>query len=248
MPEPSRAVFFDFGGTLFSYQGVQGRAFYPILLEAVRRLGVEATAREAGRAYRKASAEAFRAYHSKPYYLHRELFEDGFRRFGERLGGSPKADFIQWFYEQQREMFYAACELRADCLDTLRSLRESGCYLAIVSNIDDDYLQPMVERTGLASVLDDWTSSEEARSCKPDPGIFAHAMSKAKLDATRVLFVGDSAHHDVLGASKMGMRTVLIREPGVAAPGNDESDGTAPDHTIEQLAELLPIASRHLPR
>ena len=207
-----------------------------------------ASPRAAGRAYGRASAAAFRAFHTKPYYLHRDLFEDGFRRFGEELGATPSAEFIAWFYEQQREMFFAGCELRADCLDTLKGLRDSGCYLAIVSNIDDDYLQPMVERTGLDSVLNDWTSSEEAQSCKPDAGIFDCAMSKAELeDTSRVLFVGDSVHHDVLGAKRKGMRTVLIREPGVVAPGDEASADEAPDHVIERLAELLPIAREHLP-
>ena len=139
-------------------------------------------------------------------------------------------------------MFFAGCELRDDCLDTLRRLRDAGRYLAIVSNIDDDYLHPMVERTGLAALLHTWTSSEEARSCKPDSGIFELALAKAKVEAQNVIFVGDSAHHDVLGAQRMGMRTVLIQEPGAQAPGADPARSATPDHTIAELAELLPIA------
>ena len=248
MTAPTRALFFDFGGTLFSYTRVHGRAFYPILEQALARLGVETELREAGRAYRRASAASFREFNPRPYYLHKDLFVDTFRRFGEELGASPDDDFLQWFYEQQRDMFYAGCELRADCLDTLRRLRERGCYLSIVSNIDDDYLHPMVESTGLAGLLDHWTSSEEARSCKPHGGIFELAMQKAGIDAERVIFVGDSAHHDVGGARKLGMRTVLIQEEGVEAPGSDASNSEEPHHTIHELAELVGIADLHLPR
>lgn len=247
MSAPDRALFFDFGGTLFSYRGVQGRHFYPILIEAMERLGVEHEPKEAGRAYRRASAEAFREFNPRPYYLHRDLFEDTFRRFGEQLGGSPTPDFLSWLYEKQREMFYAGCQLRDDCLETLASLKQAGCYLSIVSNIDDDYLEPMVVRTGLDRVLDAWTSSEEAQSCKPDRGIFEVAMRKAELPAERVIFVGDSAHHDVLGAKRLGMRSVLIQEPGAVAPGSDGAASEEPDHTIEELSELLAIAREHFP-
>jgi HAD superfamily hydrolase (TIGR01509 family) len=248
MTAPNRALFFDFGGTLFSYTGVHGRAFMPILLESLERLGVEVEARQAGRAYRKASAESFREFNPKPYYLHKELFLDTYRRFGQELGADPKDDFLEWFYQEQREMFYAGCKLREDCLDTLNELRDRGCYLSIVSNIDDDYLHPMVERTGLHEVLHHWTSSEEARSCKPHAGIFELAMAKAGIDAERVIFVGDSAHHDVGGASKLGMRTVLIQEEGVTAPGTTAENGEEPHHTIRELAELLEIADANLPR
>jgi putative hydrolase of the HAD superfamily len=246
MSTPERALFFDFGGTLFSYTGVHGRAFRPILVEAVERLGIDVELRDAGRAYRRASAASFQEFNPKPYYLHKDLFLDTYRRFGEHLEASPDDDFLEWFYDQQREMFYAGCELREDCLDTLERLKQAGCYLSIVSNIDDDYLQPMVERTGLTKVLDHWTSSEEAQSCKPHRGIFDLAMEKAKIAPERVIFVGDSAHHDVGGARPLGMRTVLIQEEGVSAPGVDESNSATPHHTIQQLSELVEIADTHL--
>lgn len=239
------AVFFDFGGTLFSYTAVHGRAFFPILMESLERLGVEAEPAHAGRAYRDASRESFLAFNPKPYYLHRELFEDTYRRFALALGAEADRAFIDWFYDQQREMFYAGCALREDCLATLSALRDADVQLAIVSNIDDDYLVPMVEKLGLAEVLHDWTSSEEARSCKPHDEIFRYSMRKAGVDdPARVLFVGDSAYHDVAGAREVGMRTALIQEEGVVAPGSDAGSEHGADHVIEALSELVEIVRR----
>ena len=131
--------------------------------------------------------------------------------------------------------------LREDCLDTLRALRERGLYLSIVSNIDDDHLFPMVERSGLNEVLDHWTSSEEARSCKPDPRFFELAMQKAGHSADQVLFVGDSPEHDVAGAKGVGMTTALIVEDGGAPPLQTGRATTAPDHQIRSLSELLEL-------
>ncbi|MFQ5698358.1 MAG: HAD family hydrolase [Myxococcota bacterium] len=238
------AVFFDFGGTLFSYSRVQGRAFYPILIDALERLGLDLEPRAAGRAYRKASADAFEAYAPRPYYLHRDLFHETLRSWVRSLGGDEaRADavFLDWFHERQRCLVRDGFELRSGCLEVLRALRAWGLHTAIVSNIDDDYLEPMVERAGLRAELDAWTSSEEARSCKPDPQIFRHALRKAGVRAREVLFVGDSPQHDIAGARSLGMATVLIREPGVASPGGSGLPAVAPDFTIEQLGELLPI-------
>ena len=52
MPDAIEAVFFDFGGTLFSYRRMD-RPQVELLLRAVERLGVEADVAAAIRAYRE---------------------------------------------------------------------------------------------------------------------------------------------------------------------------------------------------
>jgi putative hydrolase of the HAD superfamily len=236
-----RAVFFDFGGTLFTYGNVRGRTFYPILIEALERLGVEVEPRIAGRAYTVASREAFEAYFPRPYYLHRELFQDAFRRFGEAVGGKPTQEFLDWFHERQRKLVYDGFELRRGCVETLEALRRDAIHVAIVSNIDDDYLHPMLEKCGLTEHLDAWTSSEEARSCKPDTEIFRYSMRKAGVGAGESIFVGDSPEHDIAGARRIGMRAVLIRDPLAEPPGSGAGEVGEPHHTIDRLEELVPI-------
>jgi HAD superfamily hydrolase (TIGR01509 family) len=236
-----KAVFFDFGGTLFSYATINGgSSSRSLFVEAADRLGVSADRRTIGRAYGKASAAAFRKYTSQRYYLHKDLFLDMFRGFAERLGGTPTPEFFDWFYQSQRELLLETFELRPDCIETLEKLRAGGLYLSIVSNIDDDYLHPMVARVGLDSVLHHFTSSEEAQSCKPDAGFFHLALEKAKCQAADVLFVGDSPTHDVAGASALGMKTALIVEPEAEPPGQ-LGDAPAADHEIRSLTELLGI-------
>lgn len=242
---PARAVFFDFGGTLFSYGDVQGRTFYPILLESLGRLGAECEPREAGRAYRRASAAAFAAHHERDYYLHKDLFQDVFRRFAEQVGGSASDDDLEWFHDAQRRMVYEGFALRNDCKATLDALRAAGLHVAIVSNIDDDYLLPMVEKSGLGAHLDAWTSSEEARSCKPHRGIYEHAQRKAgDVSAAESVFVGDSRAHDIVGARALGMHTILIEEGGVETPGGDAGQVAEPHHRVAALGEIPAIVRR----
>lgn len=250
--ERARAVFFDFGGTLFSYQTLAKASLVPFLAEAVDRLGSQASPGDAVRAYGVAAGESFRLFEPKPYYLHRDLFRDTFRRMALALECEPEDDFLDWLHERQRALFFEACELRPGCNEMLGALREEGLYLAIVSNIDDDYLLPMVEKLGLDLVLDAWTSSEEAGSCKPDGAIFDYCLQKAGVTASESVFVGDSPVHDISGARRAGMQTVLICEPGqggrqgtgLSAPGTGDGGAVEADHVIEDLAELVPIVLR----
>jgi putative hydrolase of the HAD superfamily len=239
-----RAVFFDFGGTLFSYASFQ-RAMRdgdgePIFVRAAERLGVEVDRRSMAKAYAKASRMAFQKYNDRSYYLHRDLFVDTFVNFAIELGAEADESFVEWFYDLQRETLLESFELRADCISTLETLRDDGLSLHIVSNIDDDYLHPMVACSGLDAVLDHWTSSEEAGSCKPHRRFFERALEKAGLEASDVLFVGDSPAHDVAGAKQVGMRAALLLEAGAEPPGQFGKVVVA-DYEIHALAELIPI-------
>ena len=175
------AVFFDFGGTLFSYSDFGAApADAPLFVRAAERLGVAADRKTIGRAYAVASKEAFQQVGTQPYYLHRDLFLTIFRGFAQHLGAVADDEFLEWFYDGQREMLLSSFALRADCLETLTALREEGLYLSIVSNIDDDYLHPMVERAGLERVLHHWTSSEEARRQVTDRASFGRSRATAR--------------------------------------------------------------------
>ncbi len=92
--------------------------------------------------------------------------------------------------------------LRPDCLETLAALRRSSIHVQIVSNIDDEQFEPMLERLDLFRVIDAWTSSEQADSCKPDPAIYRLAITKAGVEPEQALFVGDSIRHDVEGPAR----------------------------------------------
>jgi putative hydrolase of the HAD superfamily len=240
MSDRFSAVFFDLGGTLFSYREV-GRWTISALQASAQKLGVDAPMREVGLAYRSASREANGRYVQRPYYLHSDLFRDTFRLFAEKLDREATNEFLDFSERALRDTLIENMALRDDCLDTLQALKSRGLYLSIVSNIDDDHLIPMVERSGLDGVLDHWTSSEEAQSCKPDAGFFHLALKKAGCEADRVLFVGDSPEHDVQGASRVGMTTVLIAEGDAKPPLQSGREMPDPDHRIESLSELIAL-------
>ena len=234
-----KAAFFDFGGTLYSYRN-KGLGLRDVLSTLLDRLDASAEPERVRDAFRAASRDAYAAHMEHDYYLHRDLFEDTYRRFAVAITGEePSPELLRWCHVSQCERVIANFELREDCLSTLRGLREAGLHVAIVSNIDDDYLLPMIDRVRLHEDLDAWTSSEEARSCKPHEQIFRTALAKAGCRPEEALFVGDALEADVAGAGPLGMTTIYLRADGLPeAP----ADGPQPRHTVDRLSAILPVA------
>jgi putative hydrolase of the HAD superfamily len=239
-PVKIKGMLFDLGGTLFSYTGRRGMG--RALAETVESIGLDAEPREIGLAWQRASESVMREYSQRNYYLHRDLFLDTLKSFASAFEMTISEPIADAFHARQRDAVVANLAIRPDCLETLRALKARGMYLAIVSNIDDDYLDPLVEKHALDEVLDHWTSSEEARSCKPDVAIYQYALKKAGLSAAETLFVGDSLQHDIAGASASGLRSARIIEEGVTTPLTSGLEITAqPDYEIRALSELIGI-------
>lgn len=235
------AIFFDLGGTLFRYGGRQGGAIR-FLLGA---LGIEAPPEQIGRAWRDAADRAGEYYGRQRYFLHRDLFRDTLGNFLQAFGHQPDEELFQAFHLQQLQGMLDHLPIREECRDTLQALRERGLYLSVVSNIDDDYLYPLLDKHGLLPLFDHCTSSEEARSCKPDPEIFHYALGKSGRNIHEVLFVGDSLHHDVAGADRVGMRSARIVDEGVATPLTHGLEVVAdPTWEITALDALIGIVDR----
>jgi putative hydrolase of the HAD superfamily len=238
-----KGIFFDLGGTLFSYRvGLGGRA----IRHVVSSLAIEAPPEDIGKAWLGAHQSVAYRYGKQSYFLHKDLFVDTLAEFLQQFGHQATTELAEEFHRIQREELVEKLPLREDCTAALGGLKEAGLYLSIVSNIDDDYLSPLVEKHALERYLDHWTSSEEAASCKPDSGIFRYCINKSGLLPEEVLFVGDSLHHDVAGADAVGMRSVRIIEPGVETPLTQGLEVTAqPTFEISSLHELLDIVRRH---
>ncbi len=234
-----RAVFFDFAGTLFSSRDL--RETHLAQLRAVAdAVGVHSTDDELRAAYRRGMGVAYREFAGRPSYLHRAMFASSFAAMADALGGSLDAAAADALVDRQYASTLAATVLRPDCLDTLRALRARGLRTQIVSNIDDEQLDGLVERLGLDAVVDAWTSSESAQSCKPDARIYQVALDAAGCVAAQVLFVGDTIEHDVVGPRAQGMVTaLLVADARPGADGSVESGGA--DFVIERLGQVVEL-------
>jgi HAD superfamily hydrolase (TIGR01509 family) len=233
----ARAVFFDFAGTLFDVRDLRDVHLRQLRFVADA-AGVETSDDALRAAYRRGLGVAYRAVATRPDYAHRDLFSAAVVAMASSLGGRIDGATAQEAVDRQYQATIDAAVLRPDCLSTIAALRHASIHVQVVSNIDDDQLEPMLDRLGLRDALDAVTSSEQARSCKPDAAIYRIALAKAGIEPLHGLFVGDSLRHDVEGPASVGLRTAWFAPDGAADPG-----GVRPDHVIGALAEVLDIVN-----
>jgi HAD superfamily hydrolase (TIGR01509 family) len=255
------AVLFDFGGTLFEY-----RCLRPAVHDALMRLCASASLtpddRELAAAYIAALRKAFARYLPQPYYLMRDLFRDAaldtvewltaLRTMSSAtdddsdlladLEGGPAPILGR---ERSCDPFLEARELDFQLVNgvvgTLDALRSRGMRVGLVTNMDADQLDHLVRVSALEPHLDFALASEDARSCKPDPGIFAEAVRRAGSTLASTLFVGDSVPQDVEGANRAGLMSVLTslrRKP----PRYHTAQ-----FVIRTIPDLLPLVDTHWP-
>ena len=107
--------------------------------------------------------------------------------------------------------------------------------LGLLSNFDDSQTGwEIMEDTGVKGKFEAIIISADLKLRKPNPKIFARMLAMLNLDASDVLFVGDTPHHDVGGAKAVGMSAAWISRHALPLP-----DGVAaPDYVIRDLAEL----------
>jgi putative hydrolase of the HAD superfamily len=114
-----------------------------------------------------------------------------------------------------------------DAEPALAELRSRGLSLWCVSNWDVS-LGEVLERAGLASMLDGVLTSAAAGARKPEPAIFARALEQAGCSPAEAVHVGDTPEEDVAGARAAGIRTLLI-----------DRDGGGDVRSLEEVAERL---------
>jgi HAD superfamily hydrolase (TIGR01509 family) len=107
-----------------------------------------------------------------------------------------------------------------DCLPVIRTLKQNHLFVGIITNADARVLK-MIENSGIAELVDVVTTSEEAKSEKPDAVIFRLALSKVNLKASEAVFVGDQYQNDVVGAVGAGLSAILLDRNDALPDGND---------------------------
>src|SRR5690625_420131 len=115
--------------------------------------------------------------------------------------------------------------------NTLEELRARGYKLAILSNWDER-LRPLLSGMKLDRYFDQILVSVEVGFEKPDPQIFKYAEEKLGATGNEILHIGDSHHHDVLGAKTHGWLAIHAFADGSLKNGAQ---------SIQRFDELLTL-------
>jgi putative hydrolase of the HAD superfamily len=135
-----------------------------------------------------------------------------------------------------REALLASLHFEAfeDAAGALERLRSGGLRVVAASNWDAS-LPEVLDRTGLAPLLDGVVSSAAAGAAKPAPALFEAALELAGTEPGEALHVGDRLDKDVEGALTLGMRAALIVRDGDPPP----DPGVPVIRTLGELPSLV---------
>lgn len=106
-------------------------------------------------------------------------------------------------------------QLYPDTVDALESLRRHGWELVILSNHVPE-LRSIVDGVGLGSLIDQVYTSAVTGYEKPNPESYRIALGSDPPE--ECFMVGDNVDADVLGAEKVGLPAILVRNPSPYAP------------------------------
>src|SRR6201999_3066811 len=198
---PSDALLIDGLGTLASLAPPAA----PLRQELATRFGIEVTAAAAGRAlaaepaYYRAHMGQGRDSDSLTALRHRcaEVMREALPS-SERLAAVGTDALTDALLGALRFDPYP------DARPALLRARAAGVRIIVVSNWDVS-LADVLERIGLAPLVDGVVTPAAVGSAKPAPAIFAHALSLAGVSAEQALHVGDSLQGDVKGAQACGI-------------------------------------------
>jgi len=105
-----------------------------------------------------------------------------------------------------------------DARGAILAAQARGLRVVVASNWDVS-LHAVLERLGLAQLLDGIVTSAQAGARKPAPAVFTRALELAQAtDPRDAIHVGDSIEEDVGGARAAGIEPVLLCRDGGPAP------------------------------
>jgi putative hydrolase of the HAD superfamily len=142
----------------------------------------------------------------------------------------PSQEYSQAIVQAFGERYHAENLIHPEAHAVLRSVRERGYILGLVSNRAEE-LTPIAADLGLGEYFHFTLSGGQAKSWKPDSRIFLQACEMAQTQPHECLYVGDNFYADVLGAQNAGLVPVLL-DPNDVFP-------EAECRRIACLAELL---------
>ncbi|MDK2783211.1 MAG: putative hydrolase of the superfamily [Thermococcaceae archaeon] len=205
-----KAVFFDFVGTLLSKE-YEDTTHQNIIREVLREVKAEnVDPKEVWKEYEALTSERFKEFAGKPYKPIKLLEEEVMQELAEKYGFelSPR------FWEIHLKMHQQYGRLYDEAVETLKTLKERGYHVGLITDSDSEYLKAHLEALGILELFDSITTSEEAGFYKPHPRIFELALEKANVKGEEAIYVGDNPLKDCVGARQVDMVSVLLDKNG----------------------------------
>jgi putative hydrolase of the HAD superfamily len=208
----TRAVLFDFTGTLFWIEDARAAVTAALGSEFADR----APALHRWSAINGSGTPDDLPPHLADVWARRDLAKEAHR--GAYSGLAVHAGLT----DEQAQLLYArgitadAWHPYPDTADALRAARDAGAHTALVSNIGWDP-RPVLTTYGVRDLLDVLVLSDEREVQKPDPVIFELACANLGVTPDDACMIGDNPDTDG-AATRIGLRFVLVDPDPIRDP------------------------------
>jgi len=136
-----------------------------------------------------------------------EMIRDIVRRAGRTVSPETEQEMLRL---RIARFGRAVVEVRPEILAALRTLKQRGHPLCLVSNADAIDIMRWGE-SPLAALFDEAIFSCRVHLIKPDPEIYLLAAKLAGSSPQACVFIGDGGSEELMGARRVGMRTIQVR-------------------------------------
>lgn len=236
-----RGVIFDLGGTLVynpygEYADRERRQCAAIARLAADELGCRTPDRLAERLLALRDEHGELSRRDLVERRARDTIAVGLREAGLTADDTmlDRAESLLFEPDRGRPIYPGAREL-------LDVLRDRGLRIGLISNWSSHWIvADIAAAAGISDYFLPLVSSASFGRMKPHPSIFRHVLDGWHLRPDEAVMIGDTLDTDVLGASRIGMRSILVEVQ--ANPANRSAEATVrPTYCVRHLQEIPPL-------
>ena len=212
------AVILDIDGTLIDSNDAHARAWMDAFAEAGVQVDYERVRRSIGMGGDKLMPHVSGISEESPE--------------GERIS-SRRGEIFRSRYLPHIQPFPRVREL-------VERFARDGFTIVVATSAAKEELAPLLERAGVADLIESSTSSDDAENSKPDPDIVAAALKRSRAASNAAVMLGDTPY-DVTAARRTGIAVVGVESGGWRRP-----DLSGASEVYADAADLLQRYDRSL--
>jgi len=221
-----RAVIFDLDNTLLDFMRMKN-AGISAAVEAMMDAGLGGTA--------AAIEEGINRIYDEKGIEYQYVFDD----FLERELGAIDHKILAAAILAYRQAKDSHLRTYPSVHQTLIAILKLGLKLAVISDAPRREAWLRICATQLQNYFDVVITYEDTHERKPHPKPFLLALDRLQVDPAEALMIGDWAERDMIGASKVGMKTVFARYGD-----RFETQHPGADYEISSISGLIPIVKK----
>ncbi|MBI3036532.1 TIGR02253 family HAD-type hydrolase [Candidatus Woesearchaeota archaeon] len=221
-----KAVLFDLDNTLIDFMKVK-KSSVDAAINAMLAAGVKVK--------KKKAEKILYSLYKKHGIEHQQIFQKFLRAVLGKISYKALAEGIVAYRKKQSGIL----QPYSDVVPTLRKLRQQRLKLAIVSDAPRMRAWLRLVEMGIQNYFDAVVCFEDTGRYKHTGLPFKRALKLLKLKPEQCLMVGDWPERDIVGAKKLGIRTVFARYGATKAIMKSGAD-----FEVDSVKDVVAVVNR----